>query len=682
MNIKRWNILEPDQNVAAAFAQGLSVPPIIADLLASRGHTDLQSASDFLHIGGQMHDPYLLCDMAKAVERIRCAVEEGEHITIYGDYDCDGVTATAMLWHYLDSAGASVDCYIPRRDLQGYGLGLQAIDELKARGTSLVITVDNGISAFEEVEYAAKAGMDVVITDHHTPREELPGAAAIINPHRSDCAYPFTELAGVGVAFKLICALEEDLTCEETLEYYGDMLALGTIADVVPLTGENRIFASRGLHLLTESPSTGIAALLEVCGLGGKNICAENVSFMLAPRINAVGRLEDMGKALELLICEDEERALALAREIEDINLRRKELERGITAEIEAMLGADEAARLNRVIVLCGEGWHPGVLGIVASRIADKYGKPCILLTTDGNYARGSARSVAGFSIIKALAECACCLTQYGGHEQAAGLTLAHGEVERFRTLLLENAARDYYFMPVPTLDIDGVLGALQISLDTAKTLALLEPFGAANCRPVFMIPSLRIEQLFPLGDGSHLRLRLAYRGNIVNAVYFGMSKTDFPYTAGDMLDIAATLSVNEYGGDERVSVQIRAARLSGADWDAIVTGRALYDRYRRGEPLTKEECTQITPSSEDMAVVYRYLRRSVIFSHGEALLCCRIKTLPYGKVRLSVDILEELKLLHIQRDKNRPVISLVPNPIKTSIEKSMILRRLHECNT
>ena len=405
MAVKKWNLVRFDKAEAARLAEELKLPGLMADLLVSRGIDSAGKARAFLGGEEAFSDPMEYADMEKAVERIGRAINEEERICVYGDYDCDGVTATVLLYSYFEDCGADVLYYIPDRYSEGYGLNKKAIDRLKKAGVGLIVTVDNGISAIEEIEYAMKKGIDVIVTDHHMPRPELPGAAAVVDPHREDCGGAEKELAGVGVAFKLVCAMEGE--CGETLiDQYGDIVALGTIADVVPLLGENRLIARKGVELIQYTDRRGMAALIRASGLDEKDITAENVSFGIAPRINSSARIGSAAEAVNLLLTEDGEYAEELTQELIRRNRVRQELEREIMAQIDEYIAQHPETLFDRVLVLSGTGWHHGVIGIVCARLVERYGKPCVLISVEGTEARGSARSVEGFSMVDAVASC------------------------------------------------------------------------------------------------------------------------------------------------------------------------------------------------------------------------------------------------------------------------------------
>ncbi len=454
MPLKRW--IWPGETKQADELAAAGIQPLTARVLASRGIGSPNEARRFLSTEGELHDPFLMKGMEQAVALIEGALQEGKLIVIYGDYDCDGITSTVLLYRYLEEQGANVGYYIPDREDEGYGLNMEACETLHQNGAELVITVDNGISAAAEIDRLHELGIKVVVTDHHQPPEILPAADALIDPHCEDSGYPFRELCGVGVAFKLVCALEGDIEGVDTLARYADLAAIGTIADVVPLCGENRIIARAGLQKMEESENPGICALLAAAGLAEKALGAESVSFGLAPRLNAASRMGNCDDSVALMLCDDPQQAAVLAERVDAANRERKQLEGAIMADIARQVEEDPSLLRYRVLVLAGEGWHHGIVGIAASRMVERYGKPCLLIGTQGEEARGSARSVPGFSVIDAITRCKDCLIKFGGHPLAAGFSLKTSDVGRLRAALERAAAGMAPDMPIPQLPLDA----------------------------------------------------------------------------------------------------------------------------------------------------------------------------------------------------------------------------------
>ena len=680
VELHSWKMARWDRQKAREMAAATGQPLLLCDLLAARGIDTPEGCRAFF-ADAALSSPFLLKDMDKAVERVRRALDKGEKIAVYGDYDCDGITSTVLMYSYLESAGGDVTYYIPDRETEGYGLNKESVKLIADHHIDLILTVDNGISALEEIAYANSLGVDVVVTDHHQPREELPPAVAVVDPHRKDCPSPCKSLAGVGVAFKLICALEGDDSGEEMLEAYGELVALGTLADVVELRGENRTIVRRGLRQLAEPENLGLAALLEVSGVGSRPITAESVSFGLAPRINACGRLGRVDDGVELLLCEDEERAMELARSIDQLNSRRKELEAQIVEDIRRLLEQDPGLLHQRVLVIAGKGWHHGVVGIAAARLTERFGKPCILFSVDKGEARGSARSVEGFSIIQAISACAPLLTRYGGHPAAAGVTLPEDRLGEFVRRINQFAAGQFAEMPVGILHLDRELDPREATVETARQLAALEPFGEGNEFPCFLLRQMTLSAIFPMGEGKHLRLRFQREDQVVTAVYFGMSPQRFPFQPGDRLDLAVELTVNEYRGETRVSIRIRDLRPCGVDQEQVRREKQEYERFLRGETFLHQSPAQARPTREEAALVYRFLRRSGGYPYGPDMLYTRVAEtgLGYLHLRLILQMLRELGLTQEETVPGGTAIRTVDRQDKVDLFSAPAIRRLEE---
>ena len=641
--IKRWEFPAFGRSAADEIARGTGLPIPVCSVLAARGAKTAADADVFLGGGGSggFQSSMVFADMDRAVTRIAGAIENSERICVYGDYDCDGVTATALLTTYLSSSGADVFYYIPDRESEGYGMNRAAVDILREMDTNLIITVDNGVSAHDEVDYAKSLGIDVVITDHHTPRDTLPGAP-VINPHREDCPSTYKDLAGVGVVFHLVCALEQAQP-EELLEHYSDLVAIGTIADVVPLTGENRTIVQHGLALIPESPRPGIHALMEVAGITGK-ITARSVAFGLIPRLNAAGRLGDVSEAVELLTCEDAGYAPELARSLDALNVRRREIENSVMLEIESKIERSNDLLNRRVLLISGRGWHHGVVGIVASRMMERYGKPCILFAVDGHTARGSGRSIEGFSLIEAITACSEKLERFGGHKLAAGLTLPTSELSWFGQEIEKHCAGRYPIMPIQCVRVDCILELCELTIENARALEQLEPFGAENPVPRFALLGMTITAINPSQDKKHLRLRFEKDMREVTAMYFRMDAEHFPYEAGDTIDLIIQAEAGEYRGAPQLSISICEIRPSGFDADEILEDCERYASHMRGEyeGSAKDE---LAPDRDTVATVYRLLRSRKGRACSPELLYMQAGDIGFSKLLISLDILEELRL-------------------------------------
>ena len=528
---------------------------LLAGILAARGITDPAEALTLLSGEEELTDPMLLTDMDKACARILDAIDREETIVVFGDYDVDGVTATALLYQHLKGMGANVKCMLPSREGDGYGLSKNAIQSIHDKGYQLIVTVDNGISALEEAEFAASLGVDLIVTDHHLPHDTLPKAVAVVDPRRADDTSPFKGLCGAGVAFKL-CAALDGCPPEEMLDYCGDLAAVGTVADVMPLTGENRTLVKAGLHLLQHSDRPGLLALLDEVGLGGKPVTAENVSYAIAPRINAAGRMDSAVTALQLVLCEDEERAAELAHKLNEINAARQETEGEIAKAAQAQLEAEPAILEDRVILIWGRDWHPGVIGIVASRLVEKTGRPVIVVSIDEHgEGKGSGRSVQGFNLHACIASCEDLLLRFGGHAMAAGLSVREENLPELRRRLNEWAARECPVLVTPPLECDLSIHLDRITVESVRRLDQLAPYGAENPAPVFLLEKAVVEGVYPVSEGRHCRLRLRQGNACIYAVWFGMHPEQLPYATGDVVDAALSLSVYEAA---------RGAQLSG----------------------------------------------------------------------------------------------------------------------
>lgn len=552
-NLKREEITE--------FAKKNNVPPAVAVLLMNRGiYSESEVRAYFKKGLDGIHNPFLMNDMEKAADRILAAVSGQEKITVYGDYDADGVTSTAILFKFLRSVGANADYYIPDRINEGYGLNIKAINKLARNGTKLLITVDCGITSSGEVEFAKTQGMSVIITDHHTCKEELPKAEAVLNPKRPDSEYPFDGLAGVGVAFKLVLALavKMGMNSKNVFMQYVDLAAIGTIADVVPLVDENRVIADKGAAAITNSKNSGIKALLAVSGAENRQADSMLIAFSLTPRINAAGRIENARIAAELLIEEDYDKAYETACFLDETNRRRQKIEQDILAE--ALEQVNSFPEEQYVYVLKSENWHSGVIGIVASRICEKFYRPCILISCKDGKGKGSGRSIEEMNLFSALSECEDSLIAFGGHAQAAGLTVKEDKIDEFRTAINAYAKKQFENKTLhPKIKIDCNLSVQNITLNAAKTIAKLEPFGQGNENPVFSARQMRIVSMSHMGaDGKHMRMSVSGGGYEFNCVGFGMGDMCDRFSHGQTVDIVFTMSVNLYCDTESLQLILK----------------------------------------------------------------------------------------------------------------------------
>ncbi|MBQ2841486.1 MAG: single-stranded-DNA-specific exonuclease RecJ [Clostridia bacterium] len=674
MRRKKWVVTKGNKDLAAQIAQELSVDPFAALLVTSRGFDNIDEIADFFDPDAPLClSPMSIADMGKAAERINRAIDEFEMICVFGDYDADGVTATALLYSYLETRGANVIRYIPDRLTEGYGLNIGAVEKLAEMGVKLIVTVDNGVSAIAEAVRARELGVDLIVTDHHKVGDELPDAIAVVDPHREDCPSSFKEMSGVGVAFKLVCALEGD-DGDILIEEYGDLVALGTIGDVVTLTGENRVMVRRGLRLINECPRPGINALMEIAGVGEKIFSASTAAFTVCPRINAAGRMGSASKALDLLLCEDDEAAEQIAHIINEMNVQRQHTETSIFAQAIEMINSETGIVNDKIIVVDGEGWHQGVIGIVAARITERYGRPCIVISRDGEAARGSCRSIEGFSIYDAIEAVSDCLDHYGGHTLAAGLGLESSRIEEFRCRINEYAADKS--MPFAQQKIDCRLLPTSISLDMLSAMSLLEPFGSGNHQPCFGLFGVKIEETASVSDGKHMRMVVSKNGARTGVVFFGMPEKKFPYEKGDTVDLAVNLDKNIYNGETRISVIVRGIRPSQTDEEKVLSAIELYDKFSRHEKLTPAEAEAVLPDRQLQIEVFKHIKNKPLKDKDCEMLCVRLGDDGgmLAKINAVIDIMLEMGIL-AQTAEN--MIYVPENPPKVNLEDSEIMKRL-----
>ncbi len=558
---KKWNILykDIDPGVVAAIEKASGVSPLLALLLAVRG-LDAESAPCFLGSGlASLYDPFLLKDMEKGAARIKKAITNKEKITVYGDYDVDGISAVAILFSYLKSEGANCAFYIPDRETEGYGLSEGAASRIAADGTQLIITVDTGITACAETALLERLGVDVIITDHHSVGESLPKAHAVINPKQKNCPYPFKALAGAGVAFKLVCALSGDT--KRMVTEYADIAALATIADVVSLTGENRAIAALGIRKMRKMPSVGLAALFEAAAIPSETVSSYQISYYAAPRLNAAGRMGSCLPAVELLLTESKAEAAEIANMLNAQNDARKQIGNTIMEEALSQIEAGDFAD-KKVMVLSHEGWHHGIIGIIASKLSELYYKTTILISTDGETGKGSGRAVEGLNLFDALSLAEPLLDRFGGHALAAGLTVPAKNIEALSEAL--NRYADSVTSEeetVPSIDVDAPLDITLPLLEVAKQISRLEPFGAGNAKPVFLLSGVTLSSVRTSKDKKHLFLRLFKNGAAVDCIAFGRGELENTLSRGDVVDIIGELNINTYAGAETPQIIMQDIR-------------------------------------------------------------------------------------------------------------------------
>ena len=679
-------------------SSSLGVSAACAKLLYLRGCDSVKLAEDFIQKNGlSIYDPFRLPDMRKAAERILEAVDKSECVAIYGDYDVDGVSATASLFLYLEELNPDMELgyYIPDRFAEGYGMSASAIDMLAERGVTLIVTVDTGITAIDEIEHAKTLGIDVVVTDHHECREELPDAYAVVNPHRKDSEYPFSELAGVGVAFKLITAMEmirlgdRNAAIRSVYEKYSDLATLGTVADVMPMVDENRNIIHFGLMKIRKNPRPGIRVLLEKSGSAAAKCNTGAISFGIAPRINAAGRMTHASRALELMLlsdADDEKTAEALADLLCEYNKARQDEEQRILEEVYKKIEATHDFEKDRVIVVAGDSWHPGVIGIVASKVVEKYGLPSILVTFEDSdntgssfdVGRGSGRSVSGVNLVEALGASSEYLVKFGGHELAAGLSLTRADVDDFR-----RAVNDYVRsietddMWVTSVEADLEIEPKEINMRCAEDIALLEPFGMANPTPVFYMGDVNIVKTTSLKGGKHIKFVFEKDGIAFNAIMFGADYSVFNYNPGESLDIIFNLDINEYNGYRSVQLIVREVRPAES---AVLKIEAEKKRYREiidGASFLESE--NVVPAREDFAAVYKALK----FGDDGCVSESRLQKLAGDKINrvkllIILDVLDEMGLCKIKRNSDELIeYSVAEMAVKVNLDDSPLLKKI-----
>ena len=564
---KKWLLRAFDKNRVVEMSKEFHISPLTAIILYNRGIHDDDAIRRFLSKDiDVMHDPYLLKDMEKAAERIRKAHDNKEKVTIYGDYDVDGITSIAILYKYLTEMGIDTDYYVPDRMQEGYGVNKDALDKIHSNGRSLVITVDTGITAVEESEYAKEIGIDVIVTDHHECKERIPDVYAAIDPKRKDCPYPFKSLAGVGVVFKLIQALDENKSLSDLMDKYADLMCLGTVADISPLIDENRVIVTEGLKRFKTTSNVGLKALIDV-STNGKAITTSTIGYTIAPRINASGRLGCASRSVELFLTDDAEKAKKLAESLCEENTLRQQTEQKMFKEAMEYLDANPEVKEDNVIVIPHTDWHHGIVGIVSSKITEKFYKPSILFAIDGDEAKGSGRSVNGFNLFGALENCSDLLEKFGGHELAAGLTIKAENIEKFRQKINSCSQKQINeAMLTPTIQLDAAIKVPYITLETVNDINKLQPFGVDNPTPSFAVRNIKIHKISVMSEGKHLRMTLLKDGKYLDSVGFGMGEYYQYLEEGDIIDVAFALDINDYKGFQNVQLILKDIKKSDGE--------------------------------------------------------------------------------------------------------------------
>lgn len=683
MKFKNWN-LKPPNGWAETMIEG-GIPALTALVLESRGCKTAGEAHQELSCGMELLcDPMELAGMDKAVERITRAIRSGEQICVYGDYDVDGITSTCLLTSHLRTLGGDVLPYVPNRLSEGYSLNRETLEELKQRNISLIITVDCGITNIEETVHAKNLGIDIVITDHHECKPELPDAAAVVNPHQPSCSYPFKHLAGVGVALKLVLALTPVELREAVFLSYSDLAAIGTVADVMELNGENRAIVSIGLNRLMETRRPGLRMLLQESGLEGKTLTSTSISYSLAPRLNAAGRMGCPELAVRLLLTRSEEQALSYARQLCDLNRERQSVEQETFQQCATLLEQHPSMR-EHCIILAGENWHQGVIGIVASRLVERYQLPTFMICLENGRGKGSCRSaVEGFSLFEALEQCSDLLDTFGGHEQAAGFTIPVENIPEFRSRItaitshISESERSQH-----DLTIDAELEDLTLlTLPQVEALQRLEPYGAGNPRPTFLLEGVRVVSCMSVGCGKHTRLQIEKNGISMDAIFFSASMQECGIQPGQRLDAAFYPQINEYRGLRTVQLLIIDLRrtLSPMQKDLL-----LYQRYVQGEALARHELLRLMPDRQHFVAVWRYLARPggpatvletpiALTQHISASAGYRM---PCATTMVCLEVFRERGLIELNISSRQMEIGVFRGHQKVDLEESVIMRRL-----
>ncbi|MBD5133817.1 MAG: single-stranded-DNA-specific exonuclease RecJ [Clostridiales bacterium] len=680
MKYQHWNLRRPGTPPVRRSLEGAGLSTLCAAVLSARGLDGPEQAVRFLSSGPErFHDPFLLKDMDKAAARVQKALDGHEVIAVYGDYDVDGITATCLLTEALTRLGGEVVSYIPDRTEEGYGLNPGAVSRLTEQGVTLIVTVDCGITAVAEVEFARSLGVDVVVTDHHHCKDKLPAAVAVVDPRRPDCPYPFPELAGVGVALKLAQAMVPQAERQAVFRRAGELAAIGTVADVMRLTDENRSLVRQGLELLAHTKRPGLRALLREAGLDpGAVPTAVTVSYGLAPRINAAGRMEQAMAALELLLTRDEERGEAMAHALCRLNRERQTIEQHIYDQCVKLL-EEQPALAGPAIVLAGEGWHQGVVGIVASRLAEKYACPAVMISLESGQGKASCRSFGGFNLFGALEQCAQLFEAYGGHEMAAGFTILEENIPDFRRLFCSLVSDYAGGAPMESsIDVDAEIDDCAL-LTTAQveSLSALEPFGSGNPKPVFLLRGGCVVSCCDVGGGRHLKMKLRRDGVVLDAIFFSANSAACGVSAGERLDVIFTPQINEFRGSRTVQLQLCDLRPAPA---RAVLEQELFQRLREGDGLSRWEAGLLLPTRQDFARLWRFLEHNAVggwMDAGPALLRQAARQSDgrsaYGRTLVCLYVMGDRGLIRLEQDRLR----LCRPEDKVDLEQAALMRRL-----
>lgn len=668
--MKKWIIKEQDEARAKELALECGVTSFSSKLLINRGINSRAEAEDFI-AGDEISSPLEIEDMEKAAQIIEKAIDNGDKITVYGDYDCDGITATAILYGYLEAMGAEADWYLPSRE-EGYGLNNAAIDKIAESGTKLIVTVDNGISAFDEALYIKKKGMELIITDHHQPSEKLPEALAVVNPHRRDDNSSCTDLAGCGVALKLVMAIEGDVS--NIMEQYSSLAAIGTVGDLVPLRGENRIIVREGIEAMSMTENEGLRMLLQKCGLLEKEeITSVDLGFVLCPRINAVGRIGHPKTAEELLLSDNPRMLPQMAENLMLFNSRRQEQEKEIFSQIEQTISQNPKIVRERVIMVSGKNWNHGVIGLVASKLLNKFDKPVIVITEEGDVARGSCRSVAGFSIFELLTAVSDALLKFGGHEKAGGFSVETGKIGEFADRVRAYAKEKFPCMPRDSYTAEMSVRASELTLENIGEIGYFQPFGEGNPLPVFHIGGCTIKGVYPLKEGKYLSFTIDFDGREFRVLNFHSTFADFPFKSGDNVDLMVNAEINEYNNNRTVSLKLLDIRFCGFDQDRFFAAEDAYEKLCLGEELPRELAVRIIPTKQAEMAVY-----DIVKGCGSVSACGQTavkKGINYCMFRVTLDLFKSVGLMNVDISADRVELVRVGN--KVDLENCAFMTKL-----
>jgi single-stranded-DNA-specific exonuclease len=673
LGLRDWVLPKIDKELSEAISHKWQLPEFLVYMLLGRGFKTEEDANEFLNGSNKFPDPFHFENMKILVENLQESIEKFEKICIYGDYDADGITSTVMMYEYLQERGADVIYQIPSRYSEGYGLTISAIDKMHDYGVKTILTVDNGMSAHEEVNYANSLGIKVLVTDHHLPGEIPPAARSIVNPHFNK-GKSFKFYAGVGVAFKVIEAMEKgEKTWEELMDRFGDLVAIGTIGDAVPLLKENREFVRKGIEILKNSKRIGLREIL-------KNVDKIDELFItcnIVPKINACGRIGNPELAAKLLLCENESETSEIYEFITNENEKRKIICKETNEDVQKKIRDNPEMYFKRVIFAQSESWNHGVLGIVASRIISKFGKPVILFSIEEGEARGSARSTQGFSIFDAIEQCSEFLERYGGHKMAVGMNLKSENIEPFKKRFFEYIEKIQ--IPHPVINIERVLEPEEITADNVENLERIRPFGTENFEPMFGIFEVKLINIVPIGGGKHLKLMFSKKGRNFSAVYFGVSAQKFFYVVGDILDLAVKIRFNFYAGNRDIGIYISKIKFSSFDAGKAVLEKQIFEDFMNGSEIDDESRHNMRPTREEIASVYKFLKKNCITVSKLEVLIKRInkENINFSKLCIVFEIINELGLVDITKNADVYEFSINNVSSKVDLERSSILRKL-----